>query len=95
MGAPDGPIDYYVIAGPSVRDVVRRYTDLTGKAPMPPQWALGYQQSRYSYMSAKEVRQIASTLRRDRIPTDVIWLDIDFQDRNRPFTRQLQHVPEP
>jgi alpha-glucosidase len=94
MSAPDGPIDYYVIAGPSVRDVVRRYTDLTGKAPLPPQWSLGYQQSRYSYMSADEVRQIAGTLRRDRIPTDVIWLDIDYQDRNRPFTVDKKVFPD-
>jgi alpha-glucosidase len=94
MGAPDGPIDYYVIAGPAMRDVVRRYTDLTGKAPLPPEWALGYQQSRYSYMSAAEVRQVASTLRRDRIPTDVMWLDIDFQDRNRPFTVNTTAYPD-
>jgi alpha-glucosidase len=94
MSAPDGPIDYYVIAGPAVRDVVRRYTDLTGKAPMPPQWALGFQQSRYSYMTAAEVRQIAATLRRDRIPTDVLWLDIDYQDRNRPFTVNKQTFPD-
>ena len=93
MGAPDGPIDYYVIAGPSLRDVVRRYADLTGKSPLPPLWALGYQQSRYSYMSAGEVRQIAARLRHDRIPTDVIWLDIDFQDRNRPFTVDTEMFP--
>jgi alpha-glucosidase len=94
MGGPDGPIDYYVIAGPVMRDVVRRYTDLTGRAPLPPQWALGFQQSRYSYMSADEVRQIAGRLRRDRIPTDVIWLDIDFQDRNRPFTVNEKAFPD-
>jgi alpha-glucosidase len=94
MGGPDGPIDYYIIAGPSIREVVRRYTDLTGKAPLPPEWALGYQQSRYSYMSADEVRQVAATLRRDRIPTDVIWLDIDYQDRNRPFTVNKQTFPD-
>ena len=94
MGGPDGPIDYYIIAGPSLRQVVRRYTDLTGKAPLPPQWALGYQQSRYSYMSAEEVRKIAATLRRDRIPTDVIWLDIDYQDRNRPFTVNTRTFPD-
>ena len=93
MGGPDGPIDYYIIAGPTLRDVVRRYTDLTGKAPLPPQWALGYQQSRYSYMSADEVRQIAATLRKERIPTDIIWLDIDFQDRNRPFTVDAKAFP--
>ena len=94
MGSADGPIDYYVIAGPGIRDVVRRYTDLTGKAPMPPEWALGYQQSRYSYMSAGEVRQIAATLRNDRIPADVIWLDIDYQDRNRPFTINSETFPD-
>ena len=94
MGGPNGPIDYYVIAGPTVRDVVRRYIALTGKAPMPPEWALGYQQSRYSYMSGSEVRQIAATLRKDMIPTDVIWLDIDYQDRNRPFTVNKTTFPD-
>jgi alpha-glucosidase len=94
IGAEGGPIDYYVIAGPSVRDVVRRYTDLTGKAPLPPLWSLGYQQSRYSYMSAKEVRGIAARLRSDRIPSDVIWLDIDYQDRNRPFTTNPKTFPD-
>ncbi|HEU5068466.1 MAG TPA: glycoside hydrolase family 31 protein [Sphingomicrobium sp.] len=94
MGGPDGPIDYYVIAGPTTREVVRRYTDLTGKAPLPPEWALGYQQSRYSYMSAAEVRDVAKTLRSDRIPTDVMWLDIDFQDRNRPFTIDAKTYPD-
>ena len=94
IGADGGPIDYYVIAGPSVRDVVRRYTDLTGKAPLPPRWALGYQQSRYSYISANEVRSIADKLRADRIPTDVIWLDIDYQDRNRPFTTNSKTFPD-
>jgi alpha-glucosidase len=86
FGAVDGPIDYYVIAGPTVADVVRRYTDLTGKPPMPPQWALGYQQSRWGYSSDPELRAIAQRLRSDRIPADVIWMDIDYQDRNRPFT---------
>ena len=94
MAGPDGPIDYYIIAGPSMRKVVQRYTDLTGKAPLPPEWALGYQQSRYSYMTADEVRQVAARLRREKVPTDVIWLDIDYQDRNRPFTVNAQAFPD-
>jgi alpha-glucosidase len=93
FGAPAGPIDYYIIAGPTVREVVRRYADLTGKAPLPPLWALGYQQSRYSYMSADEVRGIAKRLRTDRIPADVIWMDIDYQDRDRPFTTNKKTFP--
>jgi alpha-glucosidase len=93
ISADGGPIDYYLIAGPTVPDVVRRYTELTGKPPLPPRWSLGYQQSRYSYMTDAEVRQVAARLHSDRIPTDVIWLDIDFQDRNRPFTVDTKAFP--
>jgi alpha-glucosidase len=86
FGSSGGPIDYYVIFGPSVHRVVERYTDLTGKPPLPPLWGLGFQQSRYSYMSSAEVRGVAARLRSERIPSDVIWLDIDYQNGNRPFT---------
>jgi alpha-glucosidase len=94
LGAPGGPIDYYLIYGPSIAQVVERYTQLTGRPPLPPLWSLGFQQSRYSYMSATEVRRIASTLRADRIPADVIYLDIDYQDRNRPFTVNPSTFPD-
>lgn len=94
ISAPSGPVDYYIIGGPTVGDVVRRYTDLTGKPPMPPQWALGYQQSRWGYSSDAQVRGIAQRLRSDGIPTDVIWMDIDYQDRDRPFTVNRSTFPD-
>jgi alpha-glucosidase len=94
ISSVDGPIDYYLIAGPSLPDVVRRYTDLTGKAPLTPQWALGYQQSRWGYSSDSEVREIGRKLRQDRIPADVIWMDIDYQDRYRPFSVNKTIFPD-
>jgi alpha-glucosidase len=94
FGAPDGPIDYYIIAGPGVGDVVRRYTSLSGHAPLPPLWSLGYQQSRYSYMTAQEALAVVARLRQEAIPTDVLWLDIDYQDRNRPFTVNRVAFPD-
>jgi alpha-glucosidase len=94
LGGPHGPIDYYLIAGPTTGEVVRRYTDLTGHAPLAPKWALGYQQSRYSYGSAAEVRGIAERLRKDRVPTDVLWLDIGYLDKNTPFTVDKQQFPD-
>jgi alpha-glucosidase len=94
FGSVSGPIDYYVIYGPSFKRVVSRYTDLSGKAPLMPQWALGFQQSRYSYMSATEVRDIASRLRTERLPADIIWMDIDYQDRNRVFTTNPVTFPD-
>jgi alpha-glucosidase len=94
LGAAAGPIDYYLIYGPSTHHVVERYTDLTGKPPLAPAWALGFQQSRYSYQSAAEVHAIADRLRAEHIPADAIWLDIDFQDRNRPFTTNAVTFPD-
>ncbi|HTP40460.1 MAG TPA: TIM-barrel domain-containing protein [Steroidobacteraceae bacterium] len=94
FGAVAGPIDYYILYGPALRQVVQRFSDLSGKAPLPPLWAFGFQQSRYSYMSAAEVRGIASRLRSEHLPADVIWMDIDYQDRNRPFTTNRKTFPD-
>ncbi len=92
--AAGGPLDYVVLNGPTAKDVLRRYAALTGHAPLPPAWAFGYQQSRYSYMSADALRTVATTFRRKRIPADVLWLDIDYQDRNQPFTTDPKAFPD-
>ncbi|MDH7972882.1 glycoside hydrolase family 31 protein [Sphingomonas sp. AR_OL41] len=94
FGAEGGPVDYYVMAGPGPKDVVQQYAWLTGKPPLTPRWALGFQQSRWSYMSQAEAQGIADRLRADRIPADVLWLDIDYQDRNRPFTVNTGTFPD-
>ncbi len=94
LGADGGPIDYYLIYGPTLKRVVARYADLTGHAPLPPLWSLGFQQSKYSFMSAAEVLAEARRLRADRIPADALWLDIDFLDRTRPFTVNRTTYPD-
>jgi alpha-glucosidase len=86
FGAEGGPLDYYVLYGPTPKQVVESYAYLTGMPPLPPLWALGFQQSRYSYTPESQVREIATRLRSDRIPSDVLYLDIDYQFKNRPFT---------
>ena len=85
-GAAGGNLDYYFIAGNSMPEVVGGYTYLTGCAPLPQKWTLGYQQSRWSYMTEKEVRQVAEKMREYRIPCDVIHLDIDYMDAYKVFT---------
>jgi len=94
FGAEGGPLDYYFIQGPEPKRVVETYAWLTGTPPLPPLWALGFQQSRYSYESDAKLRQIASRLRADRIPADVLYLDIDYQNKNRPFTVDSQAFPD-
>jgi alpha-glucosidase len=94
FGAVNGPLNYYIVYGPSPRQVVETYAWLTGKPPLPPLWSLGYQQSRYSYMSQARVLEVAGKLRADHIPADAIYLDIGYQDRNRPFTINTKTFPD-
>jgi alpha-glucosidase len=94
FSAPDGPLVYYLMYGPEPKQVVKAYAWLTGPTPLPPLWALGFQQSRYSYFPRAKLEEIAARLRADRIPTDVLWLDIDFQYKNRPFTVDTERFPD-
>ena len=86
FGSLNGPVDYYLMYGPEPRQVVSTWAWLTGPTPLPPLWALGFQQSRYTYFPESQLREVAERLRKDRIPSDVLWLDIDFQHENWPFT---------
>lgn len=95
LSVRSGDLDYYVIAGPSPLAVSQTWTQLTGTSPLPPRWALGYHQSRYSYYSEAELLEVASTLRQNNIPADVLWLDIDFMDRFRLFTWNRDKFPDP
>ena len=86
MRAASGEVDLYLFLGPRVSDVVARYTELTGRIPLPPRWALGYQQCRYSYETRARVEEIAREFRRRKIPCDVLYLDIHHMNGYRVFT---------
>jgi alpha-glucosidase len=98
FGANGGELDYYVFTGGAERSpagVLRDYTALTGRGALPPLWALGYQQSRWSYMSQEKVLDIAQEFRKRRIPADVLYLDIDHMDGFRVFTWNARTFPDP
>ena len=90
-----GELDYFVLAGPTPAGVVEQLTRLTGRPALPPMWALGYHQSRWSYGSDSEARAIASGFRERHIPLDAIHLDIDHMDGFRVFTWDHQRFPRP
>ncbi|MGQ0569990.1 MAG: TIM-barrel domain-containing protein, partial [Armatimonadota bacterium] len=88
-----GALRYYLIPGPPAR-ALERYTELTGRAPLPPRWALGYHQSRWSYDTAAEVREVADGFRAHDLPLSAIHLDIDHMDGFRVFTVDARHFPD-
>ncbi len=95
MSADAPTLDWYLINGPEPMAVVERLAGLLGRPPLPPRWALGYHQARWSYASADEVRGVASALRANAIPADAIHLDIDHMDRFRVFTWDRERFPDP
>nr|MBF6591488.1 DUF4968 domain-containing protein [Ktedonobacterales bacterium] len=95
FGAAGGELTYYVFAGPTPAAVLARYADLTGHMPLPPRWALGYAQCRWSYFPEAQVRQVAEGFRQRRIPCDSLWLDIDYMDGFRVFTWNEGRYPTP
>jgi len=93
--ADGGELKYYYIHGPHMMDVVKRYHTLTGTHPLPPKWALGFHQCRWSYYPENKVRSIAQTFRDRKIPCDAIYLDIDYMDGYRCFTWNKRYFPDP
>ena len=86
FGAEGGKLDYYYIAGVSMAEVLEGYTYLTGRCPLPQRWTLGYHQSRWGYMTLEDVEEIASGMRENDIPCDVIHFDIDYMQDYKVFT---------
>ena len=95
FGADGGQMDYYFIAGDDALDTVATYTRITGLPPMPPLWALGYHQSKWSYYPESSVMQLAHQFRKRKIPCDAIHLDIHHMEDYQSLTWSQEHFPDP
>lgn len=67
---------YQVIVGNTWEDLIHNYTELTGKQPLPPRWALGNFSSRFGYHSETEARKTIQKFKEENIPVDAIILDL-------------------
>lgn len=79
----DEALDLFIFLG-EPKDILNEYTNLVGKANMPPLWSFGTWMSRISYFTQEEGYDIAKNLRKNKIPADVIhydtgWFDTDWQ----------------
>src|SRR5258707_9878909 len=95
FGAEGGEMNYYFFFGPSIKKILGRYADLTGHMPLPPMWALGNQQSRWSYYPDTMVERVVRDYRERDLPLDVVHLDIDYMQGYRVFTFDPTRFPKP
>ena len=68
-------IDYYLLYGPEMDQIVHQYRVMTGHAPMFPEWAYGFFQSKDRYQSSDELLKIANEYRSQHVPLDAIVQD--------------------
>ena len=95
FAAPAAVLNFYVMAGPTLPDVLRQYTQLTGRLQLPALWTLGYHQCRWGYRTEADFRAIANELRTRHLPADALWFDIDYMDGYRVFTWDKRRFPQP
>lgn len=89
----DGPACYYLAFG-APPALLELFTALTGRAPLPPRWALGYHQCRFGYKTQVEMERVFDEFQRRDLPLSGLWLDSDsFQDW-RTFTTDLKRYPD-
>lgn len=92
----DDEADLFIFLG-EPKTILDEYTNLTGKAEMPPLWSFGFWMSRITYFSEKEGREVAKNLRKYKIPSDVIhfdtgWFDVDWRN-NYEFASERFNDP--
>lgn len=81
-----GNLEFFIFAGPSPVEVVEQYTTVVGRPNMPPQWALGFQLSRFGYRNLTDLRKVFDRNRLAGIPQDVQFIDDDYMYHALDFT---------
>ncbi|CAG8049756.1 unnamed protein product [Penicillium salamii] len=90
-----GRIDLFVFLGPSPNDISKTYGELTGYTQLPQQFAIGYHQCRWNYVTDEDVKEVNAKFDKYQIPYDVIWLDLEYTDDRKYFTWDSLTFPDP
>lgn len=90
-----GILDVFVFLGPTSKDVIKSYSELTGFTQLPQSFSIGYHQCRWNYVTDEDVMDVDRKFDRHSIPYDVIWLDIEYTQEKKYFTWDPLTFPNP
>jgi alpha-glucosidase len=101
--AEHGDIDYYLIYGPSIEQVVEKFSALIGRPVLPPRWSLGYLGSTMAYTEAPDaqaqLKRFAELCEQHQIPCDLFHLSsgytMDENEKRNVFTWDRSRIPDP
>ncbi|BDU50884.1 TIM-barrel domain-containing protein [Haliovirga abyssi] len=86
--------DMYIFKNSNYSEITKKYLELTGKSYVPPKWAFGYQQCRWSYPDSKTIKEVAGNFKKYDIPVDTIYMDIDYMKDFKVFTVDEGKFPD-
>ena len=93
-----GTLRFLITDSESLEDISHNLADLTGHAPMPPMWGLGYIQSRYGYETQDEAEQIVADMQAGNFPMDALVLDLYWfggTSHMGDFNWDMTNFPDP
>jgi alpha-D-xyloside xylohydrolase len=87
--------DYWVTAADAPAGIVRRYTEVTGRAPMLPAYASGFWQCKLRYRTQDELLHVAREFKRRGLPLSVIVVDYFHWTRQGDWRFDPAEWPDP
>jgi len=84
----------YIIEGASAYEIVKEFRKIIGRSYIPPKWAFGIAQSRWGYRNQQDVEAVAEQYKKNRLPLDIIYMDIDYMEEYMDFTVDHEKFPD-
>ncbi|MCR5108216.1 MAG: glycoside hydrolase family 31 protein [Lachnospiraceae bacterium] len=88
-------LDYFITAGDSYRDIEKNYSAAVGRAPMMPEYGLGYWQCKLRYRTQEELLKVAREHKKRGLPMDAIVVDFFHWSRQGEFKFEKRDWPDP
>ena len=86
--------EIYIIENPTLELIIKEFRNLIGQSYIPPRWAFGIGQSRWGYTCEEDIRKIAENYRKNKLPLDMVYLDIDYMEKFKDFTVNKKSFPD-
>ena len=97
VSCEEADLSLYVIEGENAYDIAKQFRKAIGRSYIPPKFAFGFGQSRWGYCTKEDFRRVAQGYRKNRIPLDMIYMDIDYMQDYKDFTlneKNFRDFPE-
>lgn len=94
VSCENADLNLYVIEGSSILNIIKQFRQMIGRSYIPPKFAFGYGQSRWGYKTAQDFKNIVQEYRKNHIPIDMLYMDIDYMQDYKDFTVNETEFPD-